>query len=163
MQRVRIGPAAADRKTLDIEIARLRHLDVRDLQARWHTVFRRRPPRHLPRHLLFRMLAYRLQADHLGDLDEEARQLLDRSGSPEEAGKRALDRSRHIADVRPGTVLGREWKGHMHRVTVLAEGFAWDGKTYRSLSQIALAITGTQWSGPRFFGLRDKQPQGNRP
>ena len=159
MPRVRIGPASPDRKTLDIEIARLRDLDVRDLQARWHTVFRRQPPPQLPRHLLFRMLAYRLQTDHLGDLDEEAQQLLDRSGSPEEAGKLALDQSRHIAAVRPGTVLGREWQGQMHRVTVLAEGFAWNGKTYRSLSQIAFAITGTHWSGPRFFGLRDKRPQ----
>jgi hypothetical protein len=159
MPRVRIGPPSPDQKTLDVEIARLRDLDVRDLQARWHTVFRRRPPPHLPRHLLFRMLAYRLQADHMGDLDEEARQLLDRSGSPEEAGKRAVDRGRQTADVRPDTVLGREWKGQMHRVTVLTEGFSWNGKTYPSLSEIAFVITGTQWSGPRFFGLRGKRPQ----
>ena len=61
-----------------------------------------------------------------------------------------------IADVRPGTSLRREWNGHMQRVTVLAEGFAWNGKTYPSLSQVAFAITGTRWNGPRFFGLRDK-------
>jgi Protein of unknown function (DUF2924) len=53
-------------------------------------------------------------------------------------------------------VLGREWNGQMHRVAALADGFAWNGNTYSSLSQIAFAITGTRWNGPRFFGLRDK-------
>ena len=55
-----------------------------------------------------------------------------------------------------GTVLGREWNGQMQRVTVLEDGFAWKGKIYPSLSKIALAITGTRWNGPRFFGLRDR-------
>jgi hypothetical protein len=68
---------------------------------------------------------------------------------------------RRIADVRPGTVLGREWKGRMQRVAVLADGFAWNGKTYPSLSQAAFAITGTRWNGPRFFGLRDKPAKGS--
>ena len=86
MPRVKIGPAPPDQKTLDVEIARLRDLDVGELRARWHTVFRRRPPPHLSRHLLFRVLAYRLQADRLGDLDAESRRLLDRSVSPEDAG-----------------------------------------------------------------------------
>ena len=114
------------------------------------------PPPHLPRHLLFRVLAYRLQADHLGDLDGESQRLLDRSGSPEKAGQRAVDLSRRTATLRPGTVLGREWNGQMQRVAVLADGFAWNGKTYPSLSKVAFAITGTRWNGPKFFGLRDK-------
>jgi len=156
MPRVKAGPARPDIKTLDVEIARLRDLDVRDLQARWHAVFRRRPSPHLPRHLLFRVLAYRLQADRLGDLDTECQRLLDGAGSPEDAGQRAVNRNRLIADVRPGTMLAREWNGRMQRVAVLADGFAWNGKTYRSLSKIAQAITGTRWNGPRFFGLRDK-------
>src|SRR6202008_3431059 len=67
---------------------------------------------------------------------------------------------RGIAEVRPGTVLGREWNGRMQRVSVLADGFAWNGNTYRSLSQVAFAITGTRWNGPRFFGLRDKTAKG---
>ena len=156
MPRVRIGPALPDRDTLDVEIARLRDLDIAALRRRWHTVFGRRPPPHLPRHLLFRILAYRLQADQLGDLDDVSRRLLDGSGSPEKAGQNAANLVPRIADVRPGTSLRREWNGHMQRVTVLAEGFAWNGKTYPSLSQVALAITGTRWNGPRFFGLRDK-------
>ena len=161
MPHAKNGRVQPDRKSLDIEIARLRELDVGALRARWHTMFGRRPPPHLPRHLLFRILAYRLQADLLGDLDAESQRLLDRSESPEKAGQRAV--ARHSADARPGTVLGREWNGQMQRVTVLENGFAWRGKTYPSLSKIALAITGTRWNGPRFFGLRDKPSKGGAP
>jgi hypothetical protein len=160
MPRVRIGSALPDREALDAEIARLRDLDIGALRGRWHSVFGRRPPPHLPRHLLFRILAYRLQTNRFGDLDNASRRLLDRSGSPEKAGQNA-NLVRPIADVRPGTSLGREWNGHMQRVAVLAEGFAWNGKTYSSLSQVAFAITGTRWNGPRFFGLRDKPALGS--
>ena len=161
MPRVRIGPALPDRTALDVEIARLRELDIAQLRSRWHTVFGRRPPPHLPRHLLFRTLAYRLQADRFGDLDDASRRLLDHSDSPEKARQNAAHLVRHIADVRPGTSLSREWNGRFERVAVLAEGFAWNGKTYRSLSQVALAITGTRWNGPRFFGLRDNPSRGS--
>jgi hypothetical protein len=157
MSRVKIGPAPPDRKSLDVEFARLRDLDVGELRIQWQNTFGRSPPPHLPRHLLFRILAYRLQADQLGDLDVESQRLLDRSLSPEEAGQRAVDQGRRNADLRPGTVLGREWYGHMQRVTVLTDGFSWNGKTYTSLSKAAFAITGTRWNGPRFFGLRAKQ------
>jgi hypothetical protein len=153
MPRVVIEAAVPDREALDSEIAHLRGLDVKGLRARWHTVFRRRAPPHLPRHLLFRILAYRLQADQLGDLDPETRHLLDRSGSPAEVGRLAADRNRCRTELRPGTVLAREWDGHLQRVMVLADGFAWGGKMFRSLSEVAFAMTGTRWSGPRFFGL----------
>jgi hypothetical protein len=156
MTRVTIGPAPQDRSALDVEIARLHDLDIGGLRALWHSVFRKRSPPHLPRHLLYRALAYRLQADHLGDLDGECQRLLDRSGSPEKAGQRAVDLGRMTASLRPGTMLGREWNGQMQWIAVLADGFAWNGKTYQSLSKVAFAITGTRWSGPKFFGLRDK-------
>jgi hypothetical protein len=156
MPRVKIGPAPKDQKMLDVEIARLRDLDVGELRARWRTVFRRRPPARLPRHLLFRVLAYWLQADHLGDLDDKSQRILDRAGSPEDSEQRALNLRRHTVNLRPGTMLGREWNGRMHRVAVLTDGFAWNGKSYPSLSKLAFAITGTRWNGPMFFGLRDK-------
>jgi Protein of unknown function (DUF2924) len=163
MARVKIGPAPPDQKTLDVEIAHLRSLDVGELRNYWHTAFGRRSPPHLPRHLLFRVMAYRLQADQLGDLDSESQHILDRSGSPESAGQRAVDLSRHIVNLRTGTTLGREWNGRMHRVSVLADGFAWNGKTYPSLSKVAFEITGTRWNGPRFFGLRNKSSNGSSP
>jgi hypothetical protein len=151
-----IGPVLPDHKKLEAEIARLRDLGVGELRNCWRSVMGRQPPPHLPRHLLFRILTYQIQADRFGDLDGESKHLLDRSESPEKAGQNAIGSVRRIADVRPGTILGREWNGRMQRVSVRADGFAWNGKTYPSLSQVAFAITGTRWNGPRFFGLRDK-------
>jgi hypothetical protein len=156
MPHVRIGSSLPNQEQLDVEVTRLRDLDILELRNRWHAVFGRAAPTHVPRHLLFRILAYRLQADRFGDLDSESQRLLDRSGSPERAGQNAVDSVRRITNLRPGTILGREWNGKMQRVAVLANGFAWNGKTYPSLSQIAFAMTGTRWNGPRFFGLRDK-------
>jgi len=153
MPRVVIDPALPDRASLDNEIARLRGLDVGQLRARWHTVFRRRAPPHLPRHLLFRILAYRLQADQLGDLDAGSQRLLDRIGS---GSLDETDRLKSRTELKPGTLLTREWDGHLQQVIVLADGFSWNGKTYPSLSKVAFAVTGSRWNGPKFFGLRDK-------
>jgi Protein of unknown function (DUF2924) len=86
MPRVKIGPALPDYKQLEVEIARLRDLDNRDLRKCWHAVLGRLPPPHLPRHLAFRILAYRLQADRFGDLDGDSKQLLDH---PDKAGRKA--------------------------------------------------------------------------
>jgi hypothetical protein len=107
MPRGMIGPAVPNGESLDNEIARLRGLDVGGLRARWHTVFRRRAPPHLPRHLLFRILAYRLQADHLGDLDPATQRLLDRSGDSIEFDRRAADRNHRRTELRPGSLLAR--------------------------------------------------------
>jgi hypothetical protein len=155
MPRVVIDPAVPDRASLDNEIARLRGLDVGELRARWHTVFRRRAPPHLPRHLLFRILAYRLQADQLGELAADTRRLLDRIGSraSDETDRLVADLNRSRAGLKPGTLLTREWDGHLQQVMVLVDGFSWSGKTYPSLSKVAFAITGSHWNGPRFFGL----------
>jgi hypothetical protein len=165
MPRVVIDPEVPDRAPLDNEIARLRGLDIGELRARWHTVFRRRAPPHLPRHLLFRILAYRLQADRLGELDTDSRRLLGRIGwgPAERIDRLVADLNRSRTELRPGTLLTREWDGHLQRVMVLADGFAWNGKTYRSLSQVAFAMTGSRWNGPRFFGLRDRPSSEARP
>jgi hypothetical protein len=164
MARVVIDPAVPDRASLDNEIARLRGLDVDGLRARWRTVFRRRAPPHVPRHLLFRILAYRLQADRLGELDADTRRLLDRIGSrADETDRLVADLNRSRTELKPGTLLTREWDGDLQRVMVLADGFAWNGKTYPSLSKVAFAITGSRWNGPRFFGLRDKSASEVRP
>ena len=156
MPRVAVGPASLDERTLGVEIARLRGLDAEALRARWHTVFGRKAPPRLSRHLLFRILAYRLQADHLGDLDPAIRRMLESSKSTSDLRQLTTDLSRIEPRPKPGTVLRREWAGHLQQVMVLADGFSWEGKTYPSLSKVASAITGTRWNGPRFFGLRDK-------
>jgi len=153
---VRISSGTDQRLSLDVEIARLRDFDVQGLRSLWESRYGGRAAAHLPRHLLFRLLAYRLQAEHLGDLDVDSKRLLNRSASPEDASRRAAHAARVTKSLRPGTVLGREWDGAMHRVAVLADGFAWNGTTYPSLSKVAFAITGTRWNGPRFFGLRDR-------
>jgi hypothetical protein len=116
-------------------------------------------PAHLTRHLLFAVIAYRLQADRFGDLDPATRQVLDRTVAKEagpamSARLASFDKKR--TELTPGTVLVREWDRQSQRVMVMADGFAWNGQTYDSLSKVAFAITGTRWNGPRFFGLRDK-------
>jgi len=158
------GRAVAQSKgdrTFDEEIARLRGLALNGLRARWQSMTGRHAPPHLPRHLLFAITSYRLQADALGDLDAATARLLKRVGSSRSDAEvapltGAFDQQRH--KLLPGTILTREWNSHIHRVTVTKDGFAWDGNTYDSLSKIACAITGTKWNGPRFFGLRDKRP-----
>src|SRR5258705_4760139 len=160
MSTVKISSAPPGQVTLAAEIAQLRELDVSTLRARWRVVFRRDAPPHLPRHLVMRVLAYRLQADRLGNLDAEAQRLLDSSTSPEQVSARVIEARRRRISLRPGTVLTREWKGRMQRVAVMADGFAWNGTTYSSLSRIACVITGTRWNGPKFFGLRDKPAKG---
>lgn len=145
--------------SLEGEIARLRGRNIETLRARWRTVFRGKAPPHLPRHLLFAIIAYRLQAEVFGDLDAETLRLLkkiDLAPSTEAVPlAKALEQRRR--QLSPGTMLIREWNGQTHRVTVAERGFAWEGATYDSLSKIAHAITGTHWNGPRFFGLRDKR------
>ena len=144
---------------IEDEIAHLRGLDLKGLRARWLSVFRRPAPAHLGRHFLFSIIAYLIQADRFGDLDHETRQLLDRteameSGSAMSARLMGFDQKR--TELKPGTVLVREWNKQAQRVMVMSDGFAWNGRTYDSLSKVAFAITGTKWNGPRFFGLRDK-------
>src|SRR6266403_3800837 len=142
------------------EIAHLRGLDLKGLRSRWQSVFQRPPSDHLPRHLMFAIIAYRIQADRLGDLDHETRQLLDHTGAKESSAAmsaRLVSFDQKRTELTPGTVLVRDWDRQSQRVMVMSDGFAWNGQTYDSLSKVAFAITGTKWNGPRFFGLRDKE------
>jgi hypothetical protein len=162
MRRSRAVEWAPAHVSLADTIAHLRGLDLNGLRARWRTVMGRAAPHHLPRHLLFAIIAYRVQAELFGDLDAQTSRFLKSLGGDQSDGEvkrltEALDRGRR--ELVPGTVLAREWNGHSHRVMVTRDGFSWEGRTYDSLSRIALAITGTRWNGPRFFGLRDRRPR----
>lgn len=146
------------------ELAGLPSLDLDTLRRRWRRLAGRPAPEHLPKQLLIRLVAYRIQVAALGDLDGESIKLLRRiaeqcpQGRPR-SGLATLEAlnisSRGAKSLAPGTVIGREHGGTMHHVAVLTDGFAWNGTTYRSLSEVAYAITGTRWNGPRFFGLKN--------
>jgi hypothetical protein len=126
------------------------------LRRQWRAHLGGEPPAHLSRWLLIKVLAYRLQSDAFGDLDKSIRRIL-RSGK-EDGGGAPFDRrtpqTREGLDLRAGALLVREWNSKLERVMILEEGFAWNGQTFGSLSQIAKTMTGTNWNGHRFFGLR---------
>ena len=160
MQKQRRNGRGATPISIEDEIAHLRGLNLKGLRSRWQGVFQRPAPAHLTQHLLFAVIAYRLQADRIGDLDLASRQMLDGmvakdAGPAISARLASFDQKR--SKLAPGTVLVREWDRQSQRVMVMADGFAWNGQTYDSLSKVAFAITGNRWNGPRFFGLRDKE------
>ncbi len=137
--------------------------DLETLRRRWRNLFGGSAPKHLSRPLLARILAYEMQVREHGDLCRATRRMLEAiAGSAREsnAGKGTnrpmVPPPPELQPLLPGTELVREHEGALHRVMVLDEGFAWNGSVYPSLSKIALAITGTRWNGPRFFGLREK-------
>ncbi len=166
MPRVKIAAEGQNPSAINVEIARLRGLDIKALRARWRTSFGRDAPLDLARHLLFSILAYRLQADVMGDLDAETIRFLAKielAPSKLEAIPLTCAFEQQRRELSPGTMLTREWGGKHHRVMVLDGGFGWEGRIYRSLSEIARAITGTQWNGPRFFGLRENRYTGAAP
>jgi len=141
-------------------VAGLVNLEVNGLRLQWRNHLGGTPPVHLPRWLFLRVLAYRIQAASLGGLDKETLRVLRQpkgkavdspDGRPFEA---RIPKTREGITLRAGALLSREWNGKLERVMVLEEGFAWNGKSYGSLSQIARAMTGTTWNGHRFFGLR---------
>jgi hypothetical protein len=154
MPRTEIEQPNNPQQALTSEIRRTRGLEVKDLRARWRTIFRTEAPPHISHHLLFRLIAFQLQAESFGGLDPECQRVLE---YPEALDLFGVERTRRIK-IQRGTIFCREWKGRTHRVAVLGDGFAWNGRTYPSLTKVAFAITGTRWNGPRFFGLRDKKP-----
>jgi Protein of unknown function (DUF2924) len=153
---------------LAADMAAVASLDIEGLRDRWKALFRKPAPAHLPRYLLLRIILYRMQANVLGDLDRETVRYLDRVAA-EWKKRRASGEKRSskspppippVPDrrsLKPGTILVREHAGELQRVVVLDKGFTWNGTSYRSLSEVACAITGTKWNGPRFFGLRQRK------
>ena len=142
----------SDPAAIEAEIAHIRSLGIDAFRRRWRAVFGRTPPAALSKDLLGRMIAFRLQERAFGGLDRESLSLLDGFARHTVSPRRRL---------KPGTVLVRDYQGERHTITVTPDGFDWRGTTYTSLSAIARAITGTAWSGPRFFALA--RPNGTSP
>jgi hypothetical protein len=127
------------------EIERIRLLRPDALRRHWRLVFGRAPPSGLSKDVLGRMIVARLQERAFGGLDRDSQRFLQGLARQELLPRRQL---------KTGTVLVREYQGHRHTVTTVCDGFEWQGTTYSSLSAIARAITGTSWSGPRFFAVQ---------
>lgn len=132
------------------ELAALETMGAVRLRAEWRRVYRAPPPR-FTADLLARGIAYALQAKALGGLDAKSERTLAAIASSSD------DLARPAATaIKEGTRLVRSWRGKTHVVLVTAQGYAYEGRAYRSLSTIAKEITGAHWSGPRFFGLRTR-------
>ena len=134
-----------DAAAIAAEIEHIRSLRLDALRRQRRLVFGRMPAAGLSKDLLGRMIAARLQERAFGGLDRASLRFLESLARHERLPRRQL---------KPGTVLVREYQGRRHIVTTVRDGFDWQGTTYQSLSAIARAITGTAWSGPRFFALQ---------
>jgi hypothetical protein len=143
------NPSSSKSESLADELAELGTLDRSMLKQRWHTLYGTEAPVRIGRALLLHALAYGLQEKALGGLKSSTRRLLERAAQDRYSRQQAAP-----PEARPGTMLIREWHGVSYRVTVLEDGVLLRGTRYRSLSEVARKITGTRWSGPRFFGLR---------
>ena len=154
--------------SLEERIAGLADLDADALRLQWRNHLGGTAPAHLPRWLLLRILAYRMQAVALGDLDKATLRIIRQSkgdGGEDSANRPFEPRDPATRDgigLKAGALLVREWNGRLERVMVLEKGFAWNGRTYGSLSQIAKAMTGTSWNGHRFFALRPASQRAGR-
>ena len=149
--------SASGQRDIAVLVAELPDLDPAQLCLRWRNHLGGTAPAHLPRWLVARVLAYRLQSAAHGDLDRATLRKLRPSGGGSAGAEPFTPReptTRDGASLRPGGLLVREWKGQMQHVMILDVGFAWNGASYTSLSQVARAITRTNWNGHRFFGLR---------
>ena len=136
---------------IEAELERLPSMPIVELRALWRAKFKTDPPKAFGPDLLRRSIAYKIQEDAYGGLDRATTRLLKTLmvQFAKSNGRIVLPRR-----IKPGAILVRHWKGQSHRVTVLEDGFAYQGKPYESLSEIARLITGTRWNGPKFFGLR---------
>jgi hypothetical protein len=143
-------------QTVLSRLAALKAMSVKELKAEWEKLIGTAAPNN-SRNFLESRLAYRIQELTYGGPDKQTRRLLDLLADEVEG---TLTRKSQIADPRNpvvGTKLIREWDGVAHTVTVLRDGFEWNGRRYKSLSAVARTITGTRWNGYRFFGLRERK------
>ena len=137
---------------LAAKISALPATAIADLRAEWRRLYRAPPPKGIGRHLLELGVAWKLQERAQGGLSATMkRQLAVLAKTMDERGD--LTKARAV-QLKPGAKLVREWRGKTHDVLVLEDGFQWRGRRWRSLSANAREISGTQWSGPRFFGLQ---------
>ena len=143
------------------QLAELEQLSVVELTDRWRALIGTEPRRN-NRRFLIKRLAYRIQELAYGGLTAQDRErmerLLDAEGYDDQGfavTKKKQRPANKDGKFLPGTLLVREWSGERHEVRVLERGFEYRGLPYRSLSAVARLITGTQWSGPAFFGLRN--------
>jgi hypothetical protein len=146
------------REALATEIAGLSKLGTDELRERWKATCGMSPSREIGRSFLTRAIAYRLQERAHGGLKPSTSRLLARAVEEAATGSSKGPQTRM---AQTGTILIREWQGIAHRVTMLDHGVSFNGKRYRSLSEVAREITGSRWSGPRFFGLRSQITENN--
>jgi len=145
-------PSATITDPMAAEIVALKDKGVDALRECWFHRFQSPAPPIQSADILRRLFAWRLQVEAFGDLDPETTTSLKRSRTAVAKGRTP----RPGTGLRAGTILVREWRGVRHRVLALDEGFEHDGKRYGSLSEVARAISGTRWSGPRFFGIEER-------
>ena len=139
-------------ETLGADLEALRGLSREELKRAWQGLYGSTCPAHMSRILLLRALAYRMQERALGGLDPVTRRRLARAAEDLAAGRPLAVPA---PKIKPGTRLLREWQGVVHEVIVLERGVEYRDQTWPSLSAVAREITGTRWSGPRFFGLKE--------
>ena len=143
------------RENVAARVAALREAPLAELREEWRALFGAEAPI-TSRDYLRRRLAYRVQELAFGGLKPATVKRLEEMGERLDGGNLATRRIR--ADLKPvaGTRLVREWQGVEHVVTVTADGYEWEGRSYRSISAVARAITGTRWNGWTFFGLKGR-------
>lgn len=137
-------------------LAALKTAGIADLKAQWRALFGTEPPPY-NRPFLESRLSYRIQELAYGGLKPETVARLEALGDQLDGGNPVLRRIRGDDKPVAGTRLVREHQGVEHTVTVLQDGYEWQGRPYRSLSAIARAITGTRWNGWAFFGLQNRR------
>ena len=142
---------------LSSDLANLEWFDATELIATWERHLTQKVPDHLPRAILARLLSYQLQVQLHGSLSKRSVTYLKTIEADLVAGRKVETPPIEQKQMRLGTQIVREYEGVLHRVMVVEGGFAWEGRTYPSLSAVAKAITGTNWNGYRFFGLREKK------